>query len=230
MKFAHSEHVRNSFVRCQRDDMAQLISHPANMADGSAWFLKAWRTHRGLTLQALAEAAGTSRGYVSDLERGARPIPPGVMLEKLATALDVEARQLVAEDPSGAPRTRTVKLVGYVGAGSQAHYYADADDPGEVVDAPENATDHTVAAEVRGTSLGPAFDRWLVYYDEVRSPVTPDLYNQLCVVGAGDQVLVKILRPAGDPNRFHLISNGSEEPIFDREVTWAARVKNMRPR
>jgi transcriptional regulator with XRE-family HTH domain len=229
-KFAHSERRDNRNVRCQRDDISPQISQGANMA-GQEWYLKAWRTHRGLTLQALAELAGTSRGYISDLESGKRPIPPGTTLEKLATALDVDARQLVAEDPAGTkPRPRTVPLVGYVGAGSQAHFYAGADDPGEQVEAPVDASDATVAAEVRGTSLGPAFDRWLVFYDDVRSPVTPDLYGELCVVGTDDQVLVKILRPAGTPHRFHLISNGSEEPIFDREVLWAAKVTTMRRR
>lgn len=192
--------------------------------------LKAARLAKGWSQEALAREAGVgSKGYFSALESGQRPIPPGAFLEKLATALDVDAAHLVAEDPAGEPRQRMVKLVGYVGAGAQA-FFADADDPAEEVEAPEKATAHTVAAEVRGTSLGPAFDRWLVFYDDVRSPVTPDLHGQLCVVGTADQVLVKILRPAEGPHRFHLISNSGEEPLFNREVHWAAKVTNMRPR
>jgi transcriptional regulator with XRE-family HTH domain len=229
-KFAHSEHCHKKNVRCQRDDTAALLSHPANMP-GAKWYLAEWRKTRGMSQTALAKEAETSKGYISELESGQRPIPPGAMLQRLATALDVEPHQLVAEDPSGkSGRPKRVKLVGYVGAGAEAHYYTMADDPAEEVDAPENATKDTVAAEVRGTSLGPAFERWLVYYDDVRSPVTPDLHGQLCVVGTEDQILVKILRPAEGEGRFHLISNFGEEPLFNRAVEWAAKVKSMRPR
>jgi len=137
-------------------------------------------------------------------------------------------------DGASAParrKGRTVPLVGYVGAGAQAHYYASADEGLGEVDAPEDATETTVAAEIRGVSLGPALDRWLVFYDEVRSPVTPDMHGRLCVVGLDDErVLVKVIRPAGEPGRFHLISNGSEEPIFDQAVMWAAKVTGMKPR
>ena len=45
-----------------------------------------------------------------------------------------------------------------------------------------------------------------------------------------ERVLVKVIRPAGEPGRFHLISNGSEEPIFDQAVMWAAKVTGMKPR
>lgn len=233
-RFAHSEPLRNENVRWQRDDTAQPDTQCANMESAKKFGanLKAAREAKGWSQGDLVSEAGVaSKSYISELERGLRPIPPGTMLEKLATALDVDAAQLVAADPAGEPgQPRYVRLVGYVGAGSEAHYYADADDPGEFVEAPEGATQHTVAAGVRGTSLGPALDGWLVFYDDIRSPVTPDLHGQLCVVWTDDQVLVKVIRPAGEPNRFHLISNGGDEPIFDRLVHWAAKVKSMKPR
>jgi len=232
-RFAHSERLHNDFVRCQRDDSSAFVSQTANMANPTrdTWHLREWRKERGLSLDALAERAGTSKGYLSDLERGERPMPPGRTIEKIAEALEISARQLLSERPGEPQRGGTVPLVGYVGAGAAAHFYATADDPNERVEAPEGATASTVAAEIRGTSLGPAFDRWLVYYDDIRSPVTPDLHGQLCVVALPtDQVLVKVLRPSGAPGRYHLISNGGEEPIFDAEVLWAARVTNMKPR
>lgn len=228
-KFAHSERQLKSNVRCQRDDLTQAGSHHANMADEATnHFLKEWRNAKGLSLDELAAETESSKGYLSDLERGKRK-PTLKMIERLAEGLKISPQDLMARDPAGA--SRQVPLVGYVGAGAEAHYYASADEGLGEVEAPENASASTVAAEIRGASLGPAFDRWLVYYDDVRSPVTPDLHGQLCVVGLDtDQVLVKILRPAGEPDHFHLISNGGEEPIFDRRVLWAARVKNMRPR
>jgi antitoxin component HigA of HigAB toxin-antitoxin module len=57
------------------------------MADG-AHPVKAWREHKGLTLQALAEAAGVSKPYVSQIEGGKRA-GTAATLKKLAAALDV---------------------------------------------------------------------------------------------------------------------------------------------
>lgn len=127
---------------------------------------------------------------------------------------------------------RVVPPVGYVGAGALAHYYATTDSGLGEVDAPDNANENTVAVEIRGSSLGPLFEQWLVFYDEVRSPVTADMLHRLCIVGLpDDRVLVKQIKPAGAPNRFHLVSNTSDEPvIWDQEVLWAARVRGMTPR
>lgn len=123
-----------------------------------------------------------------------------------------------------------VPLVGHVGAGAEAHYYADTQGPLGMVPAPEDATAQTVAVEVRGESLGALFEHWLVYYDEVRAPVTPDMYGRLCVVGLLDgKVLVKQVKPSRTPGHFHLLSN-TEAPILDAEIVWAARVKSMVPR
>ncbi len=177
---------------------------------------------------ALGDAVGAAQTTISSWERG-RTEPTREDVQRIAEALRLSAGELELEfGPEGSGRT--VPLVGYVGAGAEAHYYATGDNGLGEVDAPEGATESTVAAEIRGTSLGPAFDRWLVFYDEVHSPVTPALHGQLCVVGLPtDQVLVKIIRAAGDTGRYHLISNGADETLFDREVIWAARVKTMRP-
>jgi len=49
---------------------------------------------------------------------------------------------------------------------------------------------------MRGESLGALFDRWLVYYDDIRDPPTTDLLHALCVVGLADgRILVKQLKP-----------------------------------
>lgn len=191
--------------------------------------IEAARKAKGWSQQRLADKVGKQQTTISSWER-ARTEPTREDVLRIADALTIELAALELEDSRPNLTRQRVPLVGYVGAGAEAHF-ASADDPAEEVDAPEDATVNTVAAEIHGVSLGPAFDRWLVFYDDVRSPVTPDLHGRLCVVGTGDQVLVKILRPAGEPNRFHLISNSSgEEPLFDRQVEWAAKVKNMKPR
>jgi SOS-response transcriptional repressor LexA len=125
---------------------------------------------------------------------------------------------------------RTVPLVGYVGAGAEAHFYGAGQASDEEVSAPEGASPDTVAVEVRGDSLGAFFERWLVFFDDVRRPVTEDLIGRLCVVGlTDDRVLIKKLTRSRNGSLFHLLSQ-SGDPILDVEVQWAARVKQMMPR
>ncbi|MBS0363700.1 MAG: helix-turn-helix transcriptional regulator [Proteobacteria bacterium] len=227
-KFADCEPPRNSKVRNLRGDRAREFSHPANIMSQTQWFLREWRLQRGLTLEGLAEAAGTSKSYVSQMESGSRPLNQR-MLERFAIALGITPRQLVAENPRGHTPKRQVRKIGYVGAGAEAHYYAHGE-LDDYVDAPDDATESTVAVEVRGSSLGPVFERWLVYYDDVRAPVTPDLFGELCVIGlADDRVLVKQLKPSRTRGLFHLVSNSGEPTLFDQEILWAAKVTGMKP-
>ena len=123
----------------------------------------------------------------------------------------------------------TVPLVGYVGAGAEAHFYAVSQSSLDPVPAPMNANDASVAVEIRGDSLGAMFDRWLVYYDDVRSPVTADLIGRLCVVGLpNEKILVKKIRKSALPGRYDLHSE-TEPPILDQEILWAAKVKQLTP-
>lgn len=163
---------------------------------------------------------------ISSWERG-RTEPTREDVVRVARALAVSVGDL---EGSGGPPRATVPLVGYVGAGAEAHFYGSGDEGLGEVPAPDGATDRTRAAEIRGESLGPLFEYWLIFYDDVRSPITPDLHGRLCIVGlANGKVLVKKVRPSRTPGLFHLLSN-TEEPLLDQDVSWAARVKHMSPR
>lgn len=149
-----------------------------------------------------------------------------VALEWLLTGKG--ARERRSTRPPDEPQ-RHVNLVGYVGAGSETYFFTN-DSPIDEVPAPAGATDSTVAVEIRGESLGTFFDRWLVFYDDVRRPVTSDLLNKLCVVGLDDgRILIKKIQRSKARGLFHLISQ-TEPPIFDVAIDWAAKVKNMVPR
>ncbi len=188
--------------------------------------LRAWRKHRNLTLEGLAERIGMSHQNLGRIERGLVPLQDEWVIA-IARALEVEPADLFRDPASAGPRT--VPLVGYVGAGAEAHFYASTD-PLDDVPAPEGATEHTRAAQIRGDSLGPLLDDWLIYYDDVRAPVTPDLIGKLCIVGLpDDKVLVKKLQPSREAGLYHLISN-TEAPILDQAILWAALVTQMSPR
>jgi hypothetical protein len=119
------------------------------------------------------------------------------------------------------------RVVGYVGAGAEAHFYSV--DPGDLdeVEAPTGSNESTVAVEIRGDSLGSFFNRWHVFYDDVRRPVTPDLIGELCVVGLEDgRILIKQVQRGRTEGLYNLISQ-AEPPIRDAAIEWAAKVISM---
>lgn len=171
-----------------------------------------------------AAVLGRQPSAISAIMKGEREIKAKeIPILAAYFGMDPPARFLADYEPAA-----TIPLVGYVRAGATAHFYSTADNPNERVPSVDGATEATVAVEVHGESLGPFFDRWLIYYDDVRSPVTEDLYGELCVVGLpDDRVLVKQIRPSRSPGLFHLYSNTLEPPILDVAVDWAAKVKNL---
>lgn len=166
---------------------------------------------------------GISRGQFIKLERGERGLTERT-IELAARAFDVPTVAVLESTD------RIVPLVGVVGAGAQAHFYGDAQGPFDEIPAPEGSTEHTVAVEIRGESLGPLFDKWLVFYDDVRRPATADLVGKLCVIGLTDgRVLIKKLQRSKTRGLYHLVSQ-TEPPILDVPIEWAAKVKHMVPR
>ena len=69
------------------------IQPPSSQAIGAA--VRSLRQARGLTLEALADAAGMNVTYLSDIERG-RSNPTIGKLGDLAVVLDISVSELVA--------------------------------------------------------------------------------------------------------------------------------------
>lgn len=125
---------------------------------------------------------------------------------------------------------RAVPIVGYVGAGAAAYYYALDANELDATPGPVDATPQTVAVEIRGSSLGHIFDHWLAFYDDVRRPFTTDLLGKLCVVGLSDgRVLIKRVEKGVRDGLYRLVSNG-EEAIDNVPIEWAAKVKLLSPK
>lgn len=174
---------------------------------------------RGKTKSGLANALGRQPSMVTELLRGNRQLKASEVRK---------VREYLELPPAG---RQIVRVIGRVGAGAEAHFYSDAQGPFDEVEAPAGSTDSTVAVEVSGDSLGSLFDKTLVFYDDVRRPVTSDLIGKLCVVGLPDgRVLIKkIARSKAGRGLYHLAGQFGD-PIMDTPIEWAARVKNMVPR
>ena len=183
--------------------------------------LRALRENRAWSQDQAAEALGTTRNQYAKLEGGSRRLSD-VWIGRAAAAYGIDAGEVVTD------RRIMVPVVGYVGAGSEAQFGTGQGPMGEVP-APEGSTSQTVAVEVRGESLGSFFDGWMVFYDDVRSPITDDLMGRLCVVGLEDgRIMVKMVQRSRG-GRFDLHGQFGD-PILDVTVAWAAPVKSFAPR
>src|SRR5271154_2466464 len=175
------------------------------------------------TRSGLAMALGRSPSAVTDLLNGTRRL----RAEEIAIAaeyLGVEPPRLVGGGRPSHPSGK-VPLVGYVGAGAIAHFYADGQGPFDEVSAPDAASGRTGAGQIRGHSLGALFDNWLVFYDDVRDPPDDDLIGRMCVCGLADgRVLIKALKRSQIAGLWNLLSN-LEPPIYDVVLNWAAVVR-----
>jgi transcriptional regulator with XRE-family HTH domain len=63
------------------------------------WFLKEWRTHRGLTQQQLADRLETTKSVISALENGKQRWNQD-LVELAAEALNCEPADLIVRDPT----------------------------------------------------------------------------------------------------------------------------------
>lgn len=193
----------------------------------------------GLTPSAASAKAGLSKDAIRNMERAVRGTAKrhGVStrtIARLAPVLGTSPGYLLGENEHheaepDAARGLLVPIIGYVGAGAEAHYFAVEEGALDEVPAPEGATASTRAVEIRGKSLGRLFDRWIAFYDDVRRPITSDLIGHLCVVGLADgRTLIKEVR-RNKSHGFDLLSEAGE-PIKAVDIEWAARVKTIRPR
>ena len=103
----------------------------------------------------------------------------GVTTEWLLTGLGSEFDLPFAPEAFEPSRKPTIPVVGYVGAGAQAHYYAVSQGHLDEIEQPDLFREKTVILEIRDDDLGPLFNRWRVFFDETRRPVTPDLLGYL---------------------------------------------------
>ena len=215
-------------------DYADMHSH---QMDDLPQLLRKMKDAIGGRQAVLAEKLGVSQPDISRWMAGAVPKVPAfrrilALADELGVTTDISlSSEDVANSLAAPARPKMAKLKGYVGASDEAVYYRISDDDLEEVEAPIDASDQTVAVEIKGKSFGPLLNNWIVFYNDVRSPVTPDLIGHVCVVGlADDRILLKEIRRNGRGG-YGLVSNSpTDAPIDDARIEWAAKVIAMRPK
>lgn len=94
-----ANHLARADVREARHDFPEPFGHILGMASRNKLYIREWRNFRGLTLEDLAAALDSSKGYVSELERGIRRYNQD-LLEGIAKALKCSPADLLATDPT----------------------------------------------------------------------------------------------------------------------------------
>lgn len=189
--------------------------------------IREWRVLREMSHDKLAEAVGTSRGQIYQLETGQRRLTEDWM-NRLAKPLRCEPSDLMA---ASAPRM--VQLVGYVGAGAEVFSYDDHMKGAgiEEVDCPPGVDpSETVALRVVGESMMPFMPNGTIVYYTMRHDGGCDEYlNKLCVVQVREgSTLLKILKKGYTKGRYNLMSYNADM-IEDAQLDWCAKIIFIKP-
>lgn len=189
------------------------------------------RERSGLNQSGFAAALAVRQPTVSRWERGIdRP-----SAETLARLLEMAAAAAVPPPAATAlaglaVRPPLVPVVGYVGAGAEVIPFDEyAPDEGmEQVEAPPSSQGGVVAVRVRGESMFPIEDGWLVFYRRDHDGVPSFCNQRLCVVKVAEgPTLLKKLRFASDG---YYLESWNAPTRFAAALEWAAPIIDIRPR
>lgn len=137
---------------------------------------------------------------------------------------------LTGKGKPGSPQT--IPVVGYVGAGAEVHPIDDH--------AQGDGLDHieagalipgSVALIVRGDSMYPIEDGWIITYRRDRDGVPSACLNRLCIVKVANDgpTLIKKVRRGSEKNTYTLES-WNAPPRENVVLEWAAPVEGIKPR
>jgi len=193
-------------------------------------FIKEWREHRGLTQDGLAERVGTSKGYLSQFETGARRYNQD-FLERIATALGCAPADLLGRDPNKPkPEGQQIPIVGKAAADAEGHMIYEDGYSNGAHPMLEPFEDGSIATEVEGDSMEPRFrDRERIIWGYMRKDPTPFIGEDvLCRVTDG-RVLIKTLARNKTTGNWNLISYNPRHPIIeDVKLEWVRPFEGLR--
>lgn len=183
--------------------------------------LRAIMKAKGWNQTEFGNRLGVSQATVSRWFKGSEPEGP-----TRDAINDLYDEVLNANGTSTGPK---LKLKGRIGAGAEI-YAIDSGD-WEDVEAPGKYDDDTIAVEVSGDSMFPAYeDGTLLYYSKMLPP--DSMLNKRCVVQlANEKIFVKVLRKGTYEGVWTLQSLNPLYPdIPDQLVEWAAPIDWIKPR
>ena len=202
--------------------------------------LKAARRRAGFKTAAAAAAHfNWNRNTYSSNENGNAPYSYR-MAKEYGAAFDVSPQWLYdglgASDPDVPPpppaaRLSLVPVIGRVGADTEGRVlFASGQDAGDLVPLPPGGTDKAVALRIVGHSMrGVADEGGLIYFEDQRTPPTPDMFGHVVVVETLEgEVLVKRLLRGSRSGRYDLESVVG--PVReDARIRWAAHITAIIP-
>ncbi|MGA0604979.1 LexA family transcriptional regulator [Phenylobacterium sp. VNQ135] len=201
--------------------------------DGRAERLRRARIDRGFeTAAAAADAYGWSRNTYASNENGNAPFSYR-RAKEYAAAFGVRPEWLydAAGPMTGAAEAGFVQVVGRVGANPEGVVlFATGQDPAELAPIPPGGTEKAAALKVVGHSMrGVADDGALIYFEDQRTPPTPDMLGHVVVVETDtDEVLVKRLLRGSRAGLYDLESVAG--PMrHDARLRWAAHITAIIP-
>jgi transcriptional regulator with XRE-family HTH domain len=195
--------------------------------------LREARMARGFeTAAAAADAFGWNRNTYASNENGNAPFSYR-KAKDYAAALGVRADWLY--DAAGPMRPSAepgfVPIVGMVGANPDGVVlFALGQEPTDLAPIPPGGTEKAAALRVAGHSMrGVADDGALIYFEDQRTPPTPDMLGHVVVVEIDtDEVLVKRLLRGSRAGVYDLESVAGPTR-HDAKIRWAAHITAIIP-
>lgn len=189
------------------------------------------------TAAGAAEHFGWNRNTYSSNENGHAPYSYATA-KRYAQAFGVSAQALYddapAPDPDAAAGRRgetLVPVIGRVGADAEGRVlFATGQEAGELVPLPPGGTKRAVALRIVGHSMhGVADEGGLIYFEDQRTPPTPDMFGHVVVVETAEgEVLVKRLLRGSLKGRYDLESVVG--PVRENaKLRWAAHITAIIP-
>jgi len=201
--------------------------------DGRSERLREARVARGFeTAAAAADAFGWNRNTYASNENGNAPFSYR-KAKDYAAALGVRPEWLY--DAAGPMRPSVepgfVPIIGMVGANPDGVVlFALGQEPTDLAPIPPGGTEKAAALRVAGHSMrGVADDGALIYFEDQRTPPTPDMLGHVIVVETDtDEVLVKRLLRGSRPGLYDLESVAGPTR-HDARLRWAAHITAIIP-
>lgn len=183
------------------------------------------------TAAAAAEAHGWNRNTYASNENGNASFSYR-RAKEYAQAFRVRPEWLYdAQDPMRGGGDSLVRIIGKVGANPEGIVlFATGQEGDDLAPVPPGGTDSAVALQVAGHSMrGLADDGALIYFEDQRTPPTPDMLGHVVVVETeSDEVLVKRLLRGSSPGRYDLESVVGPTR-HDARLRWAAHITAIIP-